>query len=58
MTNIIVVIEDGMVIEVLCRNKNISVEILDMDTQDCTDLQRKERRLKEIHDSKSYKNIM
>lgn len=58
MTNIVVVIKDGRVEEILSRNKNIQIEILDMDTQDDNDLQGKERRLKEIHNSKSYKDIM
>ena len=58
MTNVVVVVEDGRITEVLCRNKNISVEILDMDTQDIDDLEQRQWRLGESHKSKSYKDIM
>ena len=58
MTNVVVVVEDGRITEVLCRNKNISVEILDMDTQDIDDLEQRQWRLGEIHKSKSYKDII
>lgn len=51
MTNVVVVVEDGRITEVLCRNKNISVEILDMDTQDIDDLEQRQWRLGEIHKS-------
>lgn len=58
MTNVIIVVKNGMVQEVLCRNKNVEVELLDLDDQDIESLKEKERRYKEIHRSKSYKDIL
>lgn len=39
MTNVVVVVKDGRVEQVYCRNKNIEIEIFDMDTQDINDLE-------------------
>lgn len=58
MTNLVIVVKDGRVDEVLCRNKNVEVELLDMDTQDPEELQQLEKRLNEVHGCKSYKDIM
>lgn len=58
MTNVVIIVKDGRVEEALCRNKNVKVEILDMDTQDPEELQQLERRLNEIHKTKSYRDIM
>lgn len=58
MTNVVVVVKDGKVEEAYCRNKNVEVEVLDMDTQDIEDLEQREWRLKQIKNAKSYKNIL
>lgn len=58
MTNVVVVVKDGRVEQVYCRNKNIEVEILDMDTQDIDDLKQIELRLKQIRSIKSYKELI
>ncbi len=58
MTNIVIVVKDGMVQEVFCRNKNIEVELLDLDEQNIEDLREKEKRYEEIQKAKSYKDIL
>lgn len=58
MTNVVVVVKDGRVEQAYCRNKNIEVEILDMDTQDIDDLEQIEWRLKQIQSTKSYKELI
>lgn len=58
MTNVVVVVKDGRVEQVYCRNKNIEVEILDMDTQDIDDLEQIEWRLKQIQSTKYYKELI
>lgn len=58
MTNVVVVVRDGRVEQVYCRNKNVEVEILDMDTQDIDDLEQIEWRLKQIQSTKSYKELI
>lgn len=56
-TNVVIVVEDGMVIEVLCRNKNVQVEVIDLDTTDSEELKEKDKRIEALHKCKSYKNI-
>ena len=58
MTNVVVVVKDGRVEQVYCRNKNIEVEILDMDTQDIDDLEQLKWRLKQIQSTKYYKELI
>lgn len=58
MTNVVIVVEDGRVTEVYSRNKNIEIELIDLDTQDSEELKEKQRRLKEIENSKTYKDIL
>ena len=40
------------------RNKNIEIELIDLDTQDSDELKEKQHRLKEIENSKTYKDIL
>ena len=58
MTNVVIVVKDGRVQEVLCRNKNIEVELLDLDDQDIESLKEKEKRYEELLNTKSYKDIL
>lgn len=58
MTNVVIVVKDGRVEQAYARNKNIEVEVLDMDTQDIDDLQQLEWRLKRIETAKSYKPLL
>lgn len=58
MTNVVVVIKNGMVEQAYCRNKNVEVEVLDMDTQNPDDLEFREWRLKQIQSAKSYKEML
>lgn len=58
MTNVIIVVKDGRVEEVFCRNKNVEVEVLDMDTQDPDELKERTARYENIRKSKSYKDIL
>jgi len=58
MTNVIIIIHDGRVESVYTRNKNIEVEILDLDTQDIDEEKELKHRLSEIEKSKSYKDIL
>lgn len=58
MTNVVIVVKDGMVQEVLCRNKNVEVELLDLDEQEIELLKEKEQRYKKLNQSKSYKDIL
>lgn len=55
MTNVVVVVRNGMVEQAYCRSKEVEVEVLDMDTQDLDELEQREWRLKQIKKSKSYK---
>ena len=58
MTKIVIMVKDGIVQEVLCRNKNIEVEVLDLDTQDAQSLISIHKRYNELNKCKSYKNIL
>ena len=58
MTNVVIVVKDGRVEQAYCRNKNVEVEVLDMDTQDIDDLEQIEWRLKQIQNAKSYKELL
>ena len=58
MTNVVIVVKDAMVEQAYCRNKNVEVEVLDMDTQDIDDLEQREWRLKQIQNAKSYKELL
>lgn len=58
MTKVIIVVKDGMVQEVFCRNKNVEAELLDLDEQNIENLREKKKRYEEIQRSKSYKDIL
>ena len=58
MTNVVIVVKGGRVEQAYCRNKNVEVEVLDMDTQDIDDLEQREWRLKQIQNAKSYKELL
>lgn len=58
MTNVVIVIKNGMIEQAYSRNKNVEVEILDMDTQNADDLAFREYRLKQIENAKSYKELL
>ena len=58
MTNVVIVVKDGRVEQAYCRSQNIEVEVLDMDTQDIDDLEQREWRLKQIQNTKSYKELL
>lgn len=58
MTNVVIVVERGMVQEVYCRNKNVEIELLDLDDQDIESLTKKTKRYDQIRKSKSYKDIL
>ena len=40
------------------EGKNVEIEVLDMDTQDIDDLEQREWRLKQIQNTKSYKELL
>ena len=48
----------GIARQLKARNKNVEVEVLDMDTQDIDDLEQREWRLKQIQNAKSYKELL
>ena len=58
MTKVVIIVKDGIVQEVLCRNKNVEVELLDLADQDIESLKEKEKRYEELQKSKSYKDIL
>ena len=58
MTKVAIVVRGGMVESVYTRNKNIDVELLDLDTIDEDERRERERRLSEIESSKTYKDIL
>lgn len=58
MTNVVVVVKNGKIEQAYCRNKNVEVEVLDMDTQDVDDLENREWRLEQIQKAKSYKELL
>ena len=57
MTNVVIIVEDGRVTDVRCRNQNISIEVLDFDTQDPNERDQLDARLNQICNSASYKSI-
>lgn len=57
MKKIIIIVEDGMVQEVLCRSKKVKIELLDLDEQNIENLEKKKQRYKKLKQSKLYKNI-
>ena len=62
MTNVVIWVEGGLVQAVYTRNKNIRVEVLDMDFEGGDEEQEreycaKERRLEQIKASTTYKCI-
>ena len=58
MTNVVVVVKNGKIEQVYCRNKNVEVEVLDLDTLDIDDLENREWRLEQIQKAKSYKELL
>ena len=58
MTNVVIVVRDGRVESVYSRNKNIDIELLDLDTQDLDEREELEKRLSAIENSKTYKDIL
>ena len=57
MTNIVIVVKDGLVTDVFSRNKDVVCEIIDFDTQDESEYKVAEKRLAQIEQAKSYKSI-
>ncbi len=57
MKKIIIIVEDGMVQEVLCRSKKVKIELLDLDEQNIENLEKKKQRYKKLKQSKLYKKI-
>lgn len=55
MKKIIIIVEDGMVQEVLCRSKKVKIELLDLDEQNIENLEKKKQRYKKLKQSKLYK---
>jgi len=58
MSKVIVVVNGGRVESVYTRNKDIEVEIIDLDTQDESEEKVFTKRLSQIENSKSYKDIL
>lgn len=58
MTKVVIIVKNGLIEQVYCRNKNIEVEILDMDTQDLDTCKEREQRLKQIKKANSYKELL
>ena len=58
MTKVIIVVQNGLVESVYARNKDVEVELLDMDAQDPDELKEREKRLVAVEKSKSYRNIL
>lgn len=58
MSKVIVVVKGGRVESVYTRNKDIEVEVLDLDTQDESEEKESAKRLTQIKNSKSYKDIL
>lgn len=58
MTNVVIVVRDGRVESVYTRNKNIEIELLDLDTQDLEERDVLEARLSIIENTKTYKDIL
>lgn len=58
MTNVVIVVKNGMIEQAYSRNKNVEVEIIDMDTQNADDLTFRKYRLKQIENAKSYKELL
>ena len=58
MTNVVIVVEQGIVKQVYSRNKNVEIELLDLDTNYETTYKNIKDRIKKIEDSKSYKPLL
>lgn len=60
MTKVIVVVEGGLVTAAYSRSSKIDVEVLDMDTDVLpeSEARERERRLKKIEESKSFKDVL
>ncbi len=58
MTNVVIVVRNGMIEQAYSRNKNVEVEVLDMDTQNEDDLTFRNYRLKQIENAKSYRELL
>lgn len=58
MTNVVIVVEDGIVQAVLSQDANILVEVLDLDDQDYESRTAKERRYEELNEDKTYTDIL
>ena len=57
MTNVVIVVKDGLITDVFSRNKDVVCEIIDFDTQDESEYKVAEKRLAQIEQAKSYKSI-
>ena len=58
MTNVVVVVEGGVVRRILTRNRSIQIEVIDLDTgDDDKEYRKNEKRLNAIENSKTYKDI-
>ena len=56
-TEVVVVIKDGMLQSAYSNKKNVTVELLDMDTQRDDEIEYNDERLTEIKRKKSYKEV-
>ena len=57
MSKIAVVVEGGMVRDVISTNADDKIEVIDFDTQDPDELDEAESRLDEIRKDDSYKSV-
>ena len=52
--SVVVVIEGGMLQTAYSNNKNVSVELIDLDTQDEEELKENNKELKKLEKSKAF----
>ena len=57
MTNVVIVVKDGLITDVFSRNKDVVCEVIDFDTQVESEYKSAEKRLAQIEQAKSYKSI-
>lgn len=58
MEKIIIVVENGIVQEVLSKNELLDIELLDLDDTDIESLESKKKRYEELSCCKTYKDIL
>lgn len=57
MSKIAIIVEGGMVRDVISTNADDEIEVIDFDTQDPDELDEAESRLDEIRKDDSYKSV-